>query len=40
MAEHIHQTIPNSQLIKIDQCGHFPDVEQPQIMFFAIKKFL
>ena len=24
MAEHIHQSIPNSTFIKIDQCGHFP----------------
>lgn len=40
MAEHIQRTIPNSKFIKIDHCGHFPYVEQPQIMFPAIKEFL
>lgn len=40
MAEHIQQAIPNSQFIKIDNCGHFPYVEQPQITFSAIKNFL
>lgn len=40
MAEHIHQAIPDSQFIKIDHCGHFPYIEQPQVMFFTIKKFL
>ena len=40
LAEHIQQTIPDSQFIKIDRCGHFPYIEQPQVMFSSIKKFL
>lgn len=40
MAEHIHQTIPNSQFALIECCGHFPYAEKPQIMFPVIKKFI
>ncbi len=40
MAEHINQTIPNSKFMKIDNCGHFPYVEQPCVMFSTIKAFL
>lgn len=35
-AEHIHAVIPGSKLVKIDQCGHFPFVEQPEAFFKAL----
>lgn len=39
-AEHIHSAIPASRLVKIDECGHFPFVEQPETFFKAINDFL
>lgn len=38
-AEHISAAIPKSQFVKINQCGHFPFVEQPEAFFNAIKNF-
>lgn len=39
-AEHAHQALPNSTLIKIKESGHFPFVEQPEVFFNAIEDFL
>lgn len=39
-SEHIHDAIGSSALIKIEQCGHFPFVEQPEPFFNAINTFL
>lgn len=39
-SEHIHDAIGTSELVKIDQCGHFPFVEQPESFFKAIETFL
>ena len=39
-AEQIHQAIPNSQLVLIKACGHFPYVEQPQSFFNTLNEFL
>lgn len=39
-AEHIHQDIPKSRFVKLEQCGHFPYVEQPDEMFANIRRFL
>lgn len=40
IAEHLNRAIPNSKLIKIEQSGHFPFVEQPECFFKAIEDFL
>jgi len=40
MAEHIHQSIPHAQFVKIEHCGHFPFVEQADELFPVIQKFL
>lgn len=39
-AENLKEVIPSSKLIKINQCGHFPFVEQPEVFFKVIKDFL
>lgn len=39
-AQHTHEAISSSTLIKINQSGHFPFVEQPELFFNAIEKFL
>lgn len=39
-SEHIHDAINSSELVKIEQCGHFPFVEQPALFFKAIDNFL
>lgn len=39
-SEHIHNAIPNSSLVEIEQCGHFPFVEQPEVFFKAVEDFL
>ena len=39
-AENLQKAIPHSKLIKIEQCGHFPYVEQPDVFFQATFKFL
>lgn len=39
-AENIQKTIPSAQLIKIEKCGHFPFIEQPEALFKAINDFL
>lgn len=39
-SEHIHNAIDASKLVTIEQCGHFPFVEQPEPFFKAIHSFL
>ncbi len=39
-AEKIHNSIPNSRLVIIKECGHFPFVEQPGQHFDSINEFL
>ncbi|MBS0654152.1 MAG: alpha/beta fold hydrolase [Verrucomicrobia bacterium] len=38
--EYLHTVIPSSTLVKIEQSGHFPFVEQPDACFKAIEGFL
>lgn len=40
IAERLNAAIPDSKLIKIEQSGHFPFVEQPDCFFKAIENFL
>lgn len=40
VAEHIKDALPSSTLIKIQNSGHFPFVEQPEPFFKAIEEFL
>jgi len=40
VVEHLHQSIPNSQLIQLKHCGHFPHIEQPESMLSAINHFV
>lgn len=39
-AKEISSSIPNSQLITINNCGHFPYIEKPYEMFSAIDSFM
>jgi proline iminopeptidase len=40
VAQQIKEGIPNSQLIYLPKCGHFPFVEQPIELFATIRTFL
>ena len=39
-AEHTRASIPNSQLVVIKECGHFPFVEKPVTLFRTIQRFI
>lgn len=39
-AQRIHECIPGSELIIIDNCGHFPYIEQEEIFFKILGNFL
>jgi len=39
-SEYIHQRIPASQLVIMQQSGHFPFVEQPEMFLAAIRTFM
>lgn len=39
-AEQIHAAIPNSEMIMLDQCGHFPYIERPSQFFLEMSRFL
>lgn len=39
-AQALHESIPNSQFILMEQCGHFPYVEEPEVYFDYLKTFL
>lgn len=38
--EQIHEAIPHSELVLIDECGHFPYIEQPSQFFREVGTFL
>ena len=40
VAVEIHEAVPNSQLLFIDQCGHFPWIEQSKAFYSAVRTFL
>lgn len=40
VAIEIHETIQNSQLVFIDECGHFPWIEQPKEFYRAVRSLL
>lgn len=39
-AKHLHDNIPHSQFVVIQNCGHFPYVEQPEHLFSILDAFL
>lgn len=39
-AKHLHDNIPHSQFVVIQNCGHFPYVEQPEQLFTILHNFL
>ncbi len=36
----IHNTLPNSELVFVEECGHFPWIEQPDIFYRTVEGFL
>ena len=40
VAEHLHAGITGSELVVIDGSGHFPWIEQPQVFFPTVERFL
>ncbi len=38
--EHLHQSIPSSKYIEIKDCGHFAYIDQPDILFDEVRKFI
>ncbi len=38
--EKLHINIPSSKLIQVKDCGHFPYIDQPDILFAAIQSFM
>lgn len=39
-AEHVHHGIGRSTLLELDNCGHFPWIEQPASFFAGVERFL
>ena len=39
-AEEIKTTIPNAKIAILKQCGHFPYIEQPKLLFNKLQDFL
>lgn len=39
-AQHIHESISGSKCVVLDDCGHYPYVEQAELYFQAINEFL
>lgn len=39
IANQLHHEIPNSTYTRIENCGHYPMLEQPQLWALAIRKF-
>lgn len=39
-AQEINDALPNSRIIVIDECGHFPYIEKPEMFFAHIRSFL
>lgn len=40
VGEKFHELIPNSELVKIDKCGHAPMMEKPELFNMAYEAFL
>ena len=40
VAVEIHEGVRNSQLLFVDQCGHFPWIEQSKVFYSAVRTFL
>ncbi|MBX7067425.1 MAG: alpha/beta fold hydrolase [Parachlamydiales bacterium] len=40
VVQHIHESIPDSKLIVLENCGHFPYLEKKEPYFKALKEFL
>jgi len=40
VSEFAHQILPDSKLVKIDNCGHYGWLDQPEIYLGEVKKFL
>jgi pimeloyl-ACP methyl ester carboxylesterase len=38
-SQHLHEGIPNSQLVILDQAGHFPWIEVPKDFFGQVVRF-
>lgn len=39
-AQHIHENIPESKFVVLENCGHYPYVEQAELYFRSINEFL
>ena len=40
VGEKFHELLPNSELVKIDKCGHAPMMEKPELFNLALENFL
>jgi 2-hydroxymuconate-semialdehyde hydrolase len=40
VGEHLHETMPGSDLVRIENCGHLPQVEQPDIVGSQVQLYL
>jgi len=40
VGEKFHELIPNSELVKVDKCGHAPMMERPELFNQALESFL
>ena len=40
VAKYLHRELPNSKLLPIENAGHFPWMEQPELFFKGVKEFL
>ena len=40
VGEKFHELIPNSELVKVDKCGHAPMMERPDLFNLALESFL
>lgn len=38
--EHLHKSILSSQFVLIKDCGHFPSIDQPRILFKTLRDFM
>lgn len=40
VGEKFHELIPNSELVKVDRCGHAPMMERPDLFNIALESFI
>jgi pimeloyl-ACP methyl ester carboxylesterase len=40
VGEKFHEFIPNSELVKVDRCGHAPMMERPDLFNIALESFI